>query len=122
MASRAAGGWLPRCLLLLGSILGIAAAILIKMYEWGNGSIGWAFMSGIITDRTLPHVPHPIYGYAELIGSLFLPIIAYAAIVVFVVVSALWRLVRWWIRLRGGQQRSNGRPAQAGDRDHHGGR
>ena len=122
MASSAAGGWLPRCLLLLGSILGIAAAILVKMHEWAHGSVGWAFMSGIITDRTLPHAPHPIYGYVELIGSLFLPIIAYAAIVVFVVVSALWGLARWSIGLAGGRQHPNGRSAHSGDRDHHGGR
>lgn len=93
-ASRAGRGWRARSLLLLGSLLGIAAAVLIKIHEWSHGSIGWAFESGIITDRTLPYAPHPVYGYAELIGSFFLPIIIYASIVIFVVVSSAWGMLR----------------------------
>lgn len=90
----AEAGWRPRCMLLLGSLLGVVAAFAIKLHELAHGSIGWAYISFSITDRTLPHAPHPIYGYAELIGSLFLPIAAYAAIVLFIVASAGWRLVR----------------------------
>jgi hypothetical protein len=93
-ASCAGRGWRPRSLLLLGSLVGIAAAILIKIHEWAHGSIGWAFTSGVITDRTLPYAPHPVYGYAELIGSFFLPIIVYASIVFFVVVSSTWVMLR----------------------------
>ncbi len=93
-ASMAGPGWRPRCLLLFGSVLGLVAAIAIKLHEWAHGSIGWAVLSHGITDRTLPHEPHPIYGYAELIGSFFLPIVVYMTIIVFIVVSTVSGLIR----------------------------
>ncbi len=93
-AAVARRGWLARCLLFLGSCLGIAAAIVIKLYEWGVGSIGWAWDHGTMTDMTLPNPPHPIYGYAELIGSFFLPIVVYMSIIVFIVVSTVSGLIR----------------------------
>jgi hypothetical protein len=93
-ASRTGRDWRPRTLLLLGSILGIAAAVLIKIHEWAHGSIGWAFTSGVITDRTLPYAPHPVYGYAELIGSFFLPIIVYVSIVLFIVILSIGSVAR----------------------------
>lgn len=106
-ATVAGKGWLPRCLLLLGSCLGVVAAVAIKLYEWFMGSIGWAFLAGVITDRTLPHVPHPIYGHAELAGSLFLPLGVYASIVFFLVISSARRAFRSWIaaRRQGNQRR-----------------
>ena len=47
-------GWPARCLLLLGSCLGIAAAGAIKLHEWGAGSIGWAWDHQTLTNVTLP--------------------------------------------------------------------
>lgn len=94
-------GWRPRCLLILGSAAGILAALAIKAHEWAYGSIGWAVLSTRITDRTLPHAPHPIYGYAELIGGFFLPILIYAALVLFIAGWVWWRLSRYlWQAVR----------------------
>lgn len=114
--------WIGLCLLLLGSCLGISAAIVIKLYEWGEGSIGWAWDHGIMTDMTLPNPPHPIYGYVELIGSLFLPIVVYMAIVAFIVISSLRRLVRWSIWAARGRLHANAHPARTIDGDHQGGK
>ncbi|MCI0429533.1 MAG: hypothetical protein L0210_03180 [Rhodospirillales bacterium] len=116
-ATIARRGWPARCLLFIGSCLGIAAAIVIKLYEWGAGSIGWAWDHGIMTDMTLPNPPHPIYGYAELIGSLFLPIAVYMAIAAFIVVSGLWRLVRTSISAARGRLHPKSHPVQTVDRN-----
>lgn len=94
-ATIAGTGWFARCLVVLGCCLGIAAAILIKLHEFAGGSIGWAWDHGHLTDGTLPNPPHPIYGYAELIGSLYLPIAIYLAIVVYIVVSGARALFCW---------------------------
>ena len=97
-ASIAGTGWFARCLVVLGSCLGIAAAILIKLHEFAGGSIGWAWDHGRLTDATLLNPPHPIYGHAELIGSLQLPIATYLALVIYIVVSSAWGLIGWSIR------------------------
>jgi hypothetical protein len=91
----ARAGWLSRCMLFLGSCVGITAAIYIKIYEFEEGAIGWAFSAGTMTDMLPPNPPHPIYGYAELVGSLFLPIALYLAIALFLLGSAGWMVVRW---------------------------
>ncbi len=96
-ASVARTGWRPRCMLLIGSCLGVVAAVAIKLHEWLRGSIGWAELARTITDGTLPHAPHPIYGYAEFIGSLFLPIVVYVSIVLFLMISSTWIALRSWI-------------------------
>jgi hypothetical protein len=97
-ASIAGTGRVVRCLVVLGSCLGIAAAILIKLDEFTGGSIGWAWHHMTRTHGSLPNPPHPIYGYAELIGSLHLPIATYLALVVYIVVSSTWGLIGWSIR------------------------
>ncbi|MGE0116807.1 MAG: hypothetical protein AB7S71_14805 [Dongiaceae bacterium] len=94
-ASVAGAGWRPRALLFVGSCLGVAAAVAIKIHEAIRGSISWAIVARRFTDGTLLHAPHPIYGYAELIGSLFLPIAIYMAIVVYILVSSARVLLRW---------------------------
>jgi hypothetical protein len=93
-ATAAGRTWLPRCLLLLGSCLGLAAAVLIKLHEWAVGSIGWAIDAGSSTNFAIDYPPHPIYGYLEFIGSLFLPMAVYSAIVFFLVAAALGFLIR----------------------------
>lgn len=119
LSSIARKTWLVRCLLLLGSCIGIAAAIVIKLYEWGAGSIGWAFSHGIMTDMTLDSPPHPIYGYVELIGSFFLPIAVYTTIVAFILISGLRQLIRWSIWLARGRLSHTGLTI---DRNHQGGK
>ena len=97
-ASIAGTGWFARCLVVLGSCLGIAAAILIKLDEFTGGSLGWAWHHTTLTHGSLPHPPHPLYGHVELIGSLPLPIATYVALVVYIGVSTAWGLIRRSIR------------------------
>lgn len=92
-ASVAGSGWVARCLLILGSCLGVAAAIVIKLFEWAAGSIGWAWQLGHMTNMNLPNPPHPVYGYAELFGGFFMPIAVHVAIIVFVVASSGWGII-----------------------------
>ncbi len=77
-----------KLLLIIGSALGIGAAAMIKLHEFKSGSLGWAVISMTATGGALAQPVHPIYGYVELLGGFFLPIIAYLAVALSVIVMA----------------------------------
>jgi len=82
-----------KLLLIVGSVAGIAVAVSIKLYELKLGSIGWAMLSMTATDGPLVQPVHPVYGYVEFFGSLILPLLAYPAIILAVIVSAFRRII-----------------------------
>lgn len=81
-----------KLLLIIGSAVGIGAAVMIKLHEFDSGSLGWAVISMTATGGALAQPVHPIYGYVELLGGFFLPIIAYLAIALIVIAMACRRL------------------------------
>jgi len=78
---------LAKLLLVMASGVGVVAAFMIKFHEFRSGSLGWAVGSMTATGGALAQPVHPIYGYAEFLGSLVFPVIAYVAITLGVVVT-----------------------------------